>query len=252
MASITIPTAITTTAAIIGGYIGNASESDLQTLLDDANYTLVAGQLCYNGVPILTYANGNTRYLEMVQPLVYFGAQAGECYFGDGNDAIYVYNFDTFIVFTLLLPITNISASTKKYLIIDKTNSEVFSGYVYAHGYGVTGRMFNYKDTNDNVITSTFYPTDFSYNSGTGHTPIREESASDVRYIKLVSREGQQATRMYFFDKFPRGSSNQVLHVDDKYFYMFPIDETLYTFSTTREVYCTLGIDVTSEINAQS
>ena len=263
MASITVPTPIQTTARTISGYIYNASTSDLQTLLGDTDFTCDGKYMYYKGIPVFCNGRNNSNYLMMATKNGQ-SSQGGLSFFGDGGDTIYIYDFNTFYCFRALAPITHTGTNDQLTVIIDKVNVEILEGFRVRGDVGCTGILFNYMSNTD-AVHDCYFPSEHYYGT-TGNdniaTGCREESASDVSYIKLTGATGKQATRMYFFTKFPRGSSNGTLHVDDKYFYLFPIDETLYTVteydashtssSHTQEVYCTLGIDVTAEINAQS
>ncbi len=255
MAAITIPTPIQTTATVLGGYVYNGNTADTQTLLDDTDYTCSNYELLYKGVPIFSaFASGK---LNLASRFNITGTNSNT-YYCDCSDKIYIYDFDTFTVFSAMVVLTDVSSSSKHLVILDKTNCEVFDGFQMYGKYGILGLMFNYLD-NSVPKKTNFYPIDDSHSNSISQNTntLRQESTSDAEYIKLIGATGKQATRMYFFTKFPRASSNNVLHVGDKYFYLFPIYETVGTYYTSpstsiqQENFCTMGIDVTAEINAQ-
>lgn len=268
MASITIPTPITSTCTTICTYIQNSNTDGVQTLLGDTNFTCSEHCLKYKGVPVFTngYYTSETSYLFYAVKDGHGVSSASSSvmtYFGDGGDALYFYLFDTFIVITCDYTIDIVDSSNRNICIIDKTNAEVFDGFSHYgrnNMYGLIGIMFNYLES-ETPVFDRYYPTDAGVSSLVSrNTTLREESTTECSYVYLLGYSGKQASRVAMFTKFPRGSSNNVLHVDNKYFYILPMDETLATlvrydydgsakYTETQEMYCTLGIDVTSEVS---
>lgn len=265
MTTITIPTPIQTTASTICTYINANNTSGIQTLLEDTDFTIEDYQLKYQNIPLFTISSNSTSYLFMCGNKYsrVASTRAIENYFGDSSDKIYIYNFNSFYYIQCLQSIEIKDNTSRVSAIIDKNNKEIFSGFnLYISSKGIPGNIFNHLDEDNNYITSRYFPNDKSTNSNFYRAPeiIREESATNVIYYKLKDIYNNESNRVYFFQTFPRGSSNQVLHIDNKYFYIFPYDETQVSVSyipfgqtttTTenREIYCTLGIDITDEIN---
>lgn len=279
MASISYTNMISTTARTIAQYVYDNNQTSLQTLLGDTDFTCDGKYLMYKGIPFSegVCGEGSSTSSFMMYPssasamAVYGTLSKRSDWISDGATDIQIYDFTSFYLWVIFGTLENVQSDTNGYftLLIDKTNAEIFSGistYTNSQVKGYSGMYFGYL--NNAVGTYTNYvPTDYWYSAGgatitseqINRACIREESASETTHIKLVGLDGRQATRVYFFKKFPRGCSNSVIQVDDKYFYMLPYPQvlpTLKSYDTShtettweQEVYCTIGIDVTGEVS---
>lgn len=270
MASITIPTPIQTTCTTIVTHIINGDTASIQSLLGDTDFTCSDHCLKYKNLPIFTniYSGGEQQKYLLYATDRGHGANGTSSsltnYFGDGSDPVYFYMFNTFIVILSMVTIDTINSSTRNVCLIDKTNVEAFDAFTnYGRGSslsGILGIMFNYLD-NSTPVYDKYYPNDVGTPSHSyRNCNIRRASVSECTYAPLCGYTGTQASRVVMFTDFPNGSSNGVLHVGDKYYYILPIDETVITFTRydydgiaayteQQEAYCALGIDVTSEVS---
>lgn len=277
MASITYTNMISTTATTLAQYVYDGNNASLQALLEDTNFTCDGKYLMYKGVKIFNGVCGESAgtsnflmYSSSVSSMAY-GSNARTDFFGITTDTINIYDFTSFYLVLADITLDNFQTTSAggKSMLIDKTNSEVFSGIDISYdtvAKGYSGIYFGYLNNSESVETA-YVPTDYinvpGYWNDTSNAikraTLREESASETTHIKLVGLDGRQATRTYFFKKFPRGCSNSVIQVDDKYFYMLPYPQvlpTLKSYDTShtettweQEVYCTIGIDVTGEVS---
>ncbi len=278
MASITIPTPVEINGGTLAGYIYNSDNTNIQALFDsDTDWTSDGSFLKYKNMPVLMTTSSSDKIGIMYPLEKRITADRGSTntyysIFHSGSDGyyMYIYNFENFVLlctnFSATSAIYNSSGQVMPYnynqyvIAIDKVNLEIIIPTLSSkRGYTVICAGFNkYSQNSQYPMSLSSYPCDYGYNTHVedANAVLRTQSVSEVEYFNIYNSKGDVATNFKFLRTFPSGSSNQVLHVDNKYFYVFPYPEyqTSNTFDTggvAQEVWCAVAIDVTSEINAQ-
>lgn len=267
MATITIPTPISTTCQVINSLMINSDTEGIQTLLNNTDFTIESpNTLCYKNIPFLIPQSYNGSFRDRLcyyndalhnAPTKY---DISEGCFSYASWPVNIYNFQNYIIFCTGKSIGTIDDSTsssKNVIIIDTVNNIICDGFnsidcdsLSKSPTGVLGTLYIYKDENDTIIYDRFFPNDpGTPNIEYRRVTLRRESVSNCTYSYLCGYQGKISDRVAIFTTFPRASSGNVLNVNNKYFYLLGYDQTLSP-SYNQEMHCTIGIDVTDEINS--